>query len=532
MGAMGTLAGRVILLWGWKRVLAAFLAGALAALAQAPFDFFAICFISFPVLVWLLDGAVSTNGGGIMRRALPFFSTGWWFGFGYFTAGLWWTGAAVLVQGDAFAWALPFAVLGLPALLAIFYGFACLVAWFFWSEGIGRILGLAFAFGLAEWLRSFVLTGFPWNAIGYAAMPIPLLMQSVKIVGMNGMNVLAVFLFSLPALLVSRRHLRLGLACGLALVVLHIGYGYARLAAAPAAEGTLPVRIVQPSIEQSEKWDKETRDRIFKTYLDLSSTPTSGDRPSPRLIIWPETAVPFLFTERPDALVALGEMIKDDQTLFAGAVRSEAPATAGGQTRYYNAVVAINSAGEIVDAVDKVHLVPFGEYVPLGGLLSRLGVTELVESVGPFSAGSARSTLAVGEGISALPFICYEIIFPDLVLKDTSGADFILNLTNDAWFGDTPGPYQHFQQARIRAVEAGLPLVRAANNGISAVVDPYGRIVDAFALNAYGALDAEVPLGEAGAPSIGKPGINGFILLALCGILALIMGARYRFKSN
>ncbi|WP_144863980.1 apolipoprotein N-acyltransferase [Mesorhizobium sp. J18] len=529
---MGTLAGRVILLRGWKRVLAAFLAGALAAFAQAPFDFLAVCFISFPVLVWLLDGVVSTNGGGIMRRALPFFATGWWFGFGYFVAGLWWTGAAVLVEGYAFAWALPFAVLGLPALLALFYGFACFVAWFFWSEGIGRILGLAFAFGLAEWLRSFVLTGFPWNAVGYAAMPIPLLMQSVKIVGMNGMNVLSVFLFSLPALLVSRNHLRPGFACGLALVLLHLGYGYASLAAAPPAERMLPVRIVQPSIEQSEKWDEDIRDSIFKTYLDLSSEPTSEGRASPRLIIWPETAVPFLFTDRPDALVAVGEVIKDGQMLFAGAVRSEAPATSGGQTRYYNAVVAINSAGEIVDAVDKVHLVPFGEYVPLGGLLRKLGITELVESVGPFSPGSLRSTLILDDGIRALPFICYEIIFPDLVLADAAGADFILNLTNDAWFGDTPGPYQHFRQARIRAVEAGLPLVRAANNGISAVVDPHGRIVNAFALNAYGVLDADVPLGPAGGPSIGKPGVNGFMLLALFGISALIVSVRYRFKSN
>src|SRR6185312_2591105 len=251
---MERLAGRIILLWGWRRALTAFLAGALAVLSQAPFDFFAVCFVSFPVLVWLLDGATSAPAGP-MRRLMPAFVTGWWFGFGYFLAGLWWIGGAVLVEADSFAWALPLAVVGIPALLALFYGLACAVARLLWSDGIGRIAALAFGFGLAEWLRTFLFTGFPWNAIGYAAMPIPLLMQSVSVVGMIGMNALAVFVFAMPALLAAQRHLRLGMALATLLAAAHVAFGHVRLNAPVETKGeNLSVRIVQPSIDLSEKW--------------------------------------------------------------------------------------------------------------------------------------------------------------------------------------------------------------------------------------------------------------------------------------
>ncbi|NUS22240.1 MAG: apolipoprotein N-acyltransferase, partial [Mesorhizobium sp.] len=185
---MQRFAGRIILLWGWRRALLAFAAGALAVLAQAPYDFFAVCFVSFPVLVWLLDGATGEASDGWLRRLRPAFATGWWFGFGYFLAGLWWIGQALLIEADSFAWALPFAVVGIPFALAFFYGFATVVARLFWSSDIGRIAALAFGFGLAEWLRDVLFTGFPWNAVGYAAMPVPLLMQSVSVTGMIGMN--------------------------------------------------------------------------------------------------------------------------------------------------------------------------------------------------------------------------------------------------------------------------------------------------------------------------------------------------------
>lgn len=526
---MKRLAGRIILLWGWRRSAVAFLSGALAALAQAPWDFFAVCFVSFPVLVWLLDGAESDRTRRIFFRHSRAFAIGWWFGFGYFLAGLWWIGNALLVEADSFAWALPIAVLGLPALLAVFWGFGTMAARLFWSDDIGRIAALAAGLAIAEWLRSFLLTGFPWNPIGFAAMPVPMLMQSVALTGVIGMNALAVFVFALPALAASDRHRWLGAALGIAVIAAHAGYGIARLSPPPGEGRTLSVRIVQPSVDQSEKWDPGIRDRIFANSLELTGAPFDGLPPS--LVVWPETSVPFIFTERPDALVAIGELLRPGQRLYAGAVRSEG-GTASEATRYYNSVVSINDAGEIVDAVDKVHLVPFGEYLPFEGILGRLGLSKMVSLPGSFSAGAARHALEVGGGITAAPFICYEIIFPDLVEAGSAGSDLLVNVTNDAWFGDTPGPYQHFRQAQIRAVETGLPLVRAANNGISAAVDANGRIVDALSMNAVGVLDASLPLGGGTGLRIGRPAVNGPLILILFAVAAVAMVVRRGGRLN
>jgi apolipoprotein N-acyltransferase len=520
---MERLAGKVILLWGWRRALVALLAGALAALSQPPFDFFAACFIAFPVLVWLLDGAASQPGEGLSRRLLRPFLIGWWFGFGYFLAGLWWTGAALLVEAELFAWALPLAVLGLPALLGLFYGFATLVARLFWNDGAGRIAALAAAFAAAEWLRGFVLTGFPWNAIGQAAMPVPLMMQSVGVVSMAGINALAVFVFAAPALLASRRGRIPAFAIAALAAALHVGYGAWRLAGAEAAPDTLlHVRIVQPSIAQNEKWDAGVRERIFASLIELSARPVAAGAAEPDLIVWPETSVPFILSERPEALTALAGLLGDRQTLFAGAVRIEGERA---EARYYNAIVAVDGEGEIVDATDKMWLVPFGEFMPFADLLSRIGVEKLVRSVSAFTPGSQRPLLTALPGVTALPFICYEIIFPGTAGFGDTQADFILNVTNDAWFGDTPGPYQHFRQAQIRAAEAGRPLVRAANNGISGVVDAYGRIVDAFALDAVGALDVAIPRQRLSSP--GRPELVGACIIVFFAAWA-VLGLRRR----
>ena len=322
---MERLAGRIILLWGWRRLAAAFAAGALLVLTQAPYDFFAAGFVSFPVLVWLLDGATAEASANPLKRLTPAFAIGWWFGFGYFLVGLWWIGGALLVEAESFAWALPLAVVGIPLLMAFFYGFATAVARIFWGNDIGRIAALAFGFGLAEWLRSFLFTGFPWNPVGLAAMPTPLLMQSVAVTSVTGMNALAVFVFAMPALLAAKRNLRLGMVLAAVLIAAHAGFGYIRLNAPPeASTQSLAVRIVQPSIDLSEKWDDSVRDRVFQTTMELSARPPEAGNPAPQLILWPETAVPFFFTERPDALAAIGEMLQPGQMLVAGAVREEA----------------------------------------------------------------------------------------------------------------------------------------------------------------------------------------------------------------
>jgi len=524
---MERLSGSIMLLWGWRRALVAFLAGAFLVLSAAPFDFFAAGFVSFPVLVWLLDGAVPDRPGGRLRSLVPAFLVGWWFGFGYFVVGLWWVGMAMLVDAGSHAWAIPIAVVLLPAILALFYGFAAGLARIAWGDGLGRILALAAAFGLAEWLRTFVFTGFPWNPVGYAAMPIPLLMQSVSVVGTTGMNTLAVIVFAMPAVLAGRRHRRSGLIVATALVAAHVGYGYLALArprGAPAA--TVSVRIVQPAIDQARKIDRQARDEIFRTLLALSGQPAEAGATPPGLILWPETSVPFIFAERPDSLTAIAELLADGQMLMAGAVRAE-ESSGGEPTRYYNSVVQIDSAGVIAGSVDKVHLVPGGEYLPFEDLFGQLGIDRIVAIPVSFAPGAGRRALAAPGGLTAAAFVCYEMIFPDLVAEGVGGADFIVTVTNDGWFGDTPGPYQHLRQAQIRAVEAAKPVLRAANTGISAVIDERGRILDALAIDARGALDYAMPVPEPAKHAV-SPRLAGFFLLFLAATLALGLRARPR----
>ena len=529
---MERLAGQIILLWGWRRTLAAFAAGALAVLTQAPFDFFAAGFVSFPLLVWLLDGATAQAPGRWTKRLAPAFAVGWWFGFGYFLVGLWWIGGAVLVEAEEFAWALPLAVVGIPMVLAFFHAAAAAIARLLWTDGIGRIAALAFGFGIAEWLRGFLFTGFPWNPIGLAAMPIPLLMQSVRVVGMDGMNALAVLVFAMPALLASRRHLGAGTMLAAVLIGAHVAYGFIALDAEQEEAGkTLAVRIVQPNVDLSEKWDEGVRNRIFATTMELSARPPEAGDALPQLILWPETAVPFLFTDRPDGLVAIGEMLGEGQMLMAGAVRAEAGGGANEGPRYYNSVILIDDGGEIVDAVDKVHLVPFGEYLPFEDLMSRFSIGQFVAGPMNFAAGSERHAMRLPGAVLAVPFVCYEIIFPDLVAVDAASADLIVNVTNDAWFGDTPGPYQHFRQAQVRSVENGVPLLRAANTGISGVVDTRGRVIDALAMNERGIIDVEIRLSGSRAAELVKPGIGSAGILLLLVVFAAGMSVRQRLRA-
>lgn len=524
---MERLADRVILLFGWRRAVVAFLAGALASLSQPPFDFLAVCFISFPVLVWLVDGAVGPAGAGPLRRLLPAAWVGWCFGFGYFVAGLWWIGNALLVDADNFAWAIPFAVLGLPALLAVFYAIATALARLFWSDGLGRIFALAVGFGVAEWLRAFVLTGFPWNAIGYSAMPVPLLMQSAAVVGLYGMNVLAVFVFAAPALLASRLHRKTGIAIALLLAALHVGFGFYRLENAVVISDGPNIRIVQPSIKQTMKWDKDSRRDIFETLIRLTEAPPADGKSPPEFIIWPETSVPYILTETPDALQRLADVLQPGQVLLAGAVRSE-PGAGGEEPRYYNAITMINDAGEIIGAADKLHLVPFGEYLPLASLLGSMGISEVVDTPGGFSAASHRRSLALSDTFSVLPLVCYEAIFPAELGYDGPPVSAMVNVTNDAWYGNTPGPYQHFRQAQLRAVEQGLPLVRAANNGLSAVVDPYGQVMDGLALDAVGTVDIVMPQKISPVWENGVKPVHGLVVLLIMFIVSALLKVSMR----
>ncbi|WP_377297555.1 apolipoprotein N-acyltransferase [Rhizobium sp. SGZ-381] len=489
---MERFAGSVMLLWGWRRAGLAILAGAVAALSMPPVSFVASLFVSFTLLVWLMDGTATVPEAGRLGRFRAAFSLGWLFGFGYFVAGLWWLGNALLVDADEFAWALPLAIFGLPAVLAVFYGCATLIASLLWSDGFGRLAALSVGFALAEWLRSFLFTGFPWNAIGYGMMPVPVMMQSAQAIGIFGVTLLAVFVAGAPALIATRKGAAGGLVIAAALIAAHVGYGVYRMhvvAAIPSSQPPLSVRIVQPVIDQARKMDNTDRLAVFEEHLALSALPPKPGARRPDVIVWPETSVPFILTQNPGALTRIAGMLQDGQVLLAGVVRAE-EAAPGEPTRYYNSVYAIDSQGEIIAASDKVHLTPFGEYLPFQSFWDRLGISNIVEMPGGFTAGASRSLITLPSGQSFYPLICYEAIFPGEIGAEVARASALLNITNDAWFGNTPGPYQHFLQARLRAVETGLPLIRGANNGISAIINATGEVGNALDFDQKGVIDS------------------------------------------
>jgi apolipoprotein N-acyltransferase len=258
---------------------------------------------------------------------------------------------------------------------------------------------------------------------------------------------------------------------------------------APAEQATV-IRLVQPVIDQAMKLDDSARAEIFERHLTLSAAKPEEGGKRPDVVVWPETSIPFILTDNPDALVRIADVLEDDQVLIAGAVRTES-AGSGKAPRYYNSIYAIDGKGQIIGAADKVHLVPFGEYMPFADIFESLGVSP-VAMPGGFSAAREHSLLNVADK-GFYPLVCYEAIFPAEINATVNEAAALLNVTNDAWFGNTPGPYQHFQQARLRAVERGLPLIRAANNGISAIVDARGGVVTGMAYDAPGFIDATLP---------------------------------------
>jgi apolipoprotein N-acyltransferase len=522
----------VVLAWGWRRALIAFAAGAASALAMAPLHAWPLLFITFPVLVWLVDGA----GAGRWGRALSAAAAGWWFGFGYFLAGLYWIGIAFLVDAPTFGWLMPFAVLGLPAGLAILTGLGVGFAGLLWNPGPARILSLAAALTISEWLRGWLLTGFPWNAFGYAlTAPLPLA-QAAALIGLWGLTFLAVAIFASPATLADdkteTRRPWLPLALGLAALGLLAGFGAVRLANTPTAcvEG-VKLRIMQPNLPQDAKFNYRAKADVMARYLRLSDLSTGPDRRGVRdatHLIWPESAFPFLLAREPDALAQIADLLPPGTVLITGAARGAQSAPASGTLRAYNSIYAIDHDGSVLSVYDKVHLVPFGEYLPIQNFLESLGLQQLTKVRGGFTSGDRRRLLVLPGVPPALPLICYEIIFPGQVVARGERPGWLLNLTNDGWFGDSTGPYQHFHQARVRAIEEGLPLVRAANTGISAVVDPLGRIVRAMPLGAEGVIDAPLPRPVA-ATIFSR---FGDIWLVIVIAVSLLSGARARHRPG
>lgn len=535
-----SMAERLRGLAGWRARLAALVAGALSVLAMAPFFLWPVLWITLPVLVWLIDGAVRRHADQrAVRRLAAAGEIGWWWGFGYFLAGLHWIGEAFLVEAEVFAVFMPFAVTLMPAGLALFYGAATATAAAVWKSGAWRVLALALALSAAEWLRGHVLTGFPWNVLGYALTWPAELMQSAAVLGIYGLTLAAVLVFGLPAILwseaaVGRGRMRWA-AVAVALLPLLAAGALGRARLAYATSDTVPgvkLRIVQPSVPQREKWQPENWARFFQDHLDLSGRDPAGTADNlagVTHVVWPEAAMPFPPLDSPEALAAIGGLLPHGTVLIAGATRIEwAPGAPRRPRRFFNSLLVLGKGGLLISLYDKIHLVPFGEYLPhaLRPLLALIGMQQLAGRLGFESGVSPRPILAIPGLSGVVPLICYEAIFPSAVVQTPEEADrqrrpaLIVNLTNDGWFGNTTGPRQHLHQARVRAVEEGLPLIRAANNGISAGFDAYGRALGQLDLNVKGTID--VPLAVAlPPPAYARLGDALFLAIWLAGTLLL-----------
>jgi apolipoprotein N-acyltransferase len=511
------LAQELAALTGWRRHGLAVALGALLAAALPPVDLTPLVFVAFPLLLWLDDGS-----RGIWASA----RLGYVFGLGYFTAGMYWIAAALFVDIADFWWAVPLAVLGIPLVLAFSTGLAlfatALGAARLGCSGAARICVFAVAWAGCEWLRGHLLTGLPWNLVGYAwagGFPGALaVLQATAWVGIYGLSLLTVAAAASLALVAVpsfaplpwlRRHLPVVVAA--ALIAVPAIAGGIRLALPPPGASGVWLRLVQPSIAQTLKWDPRAVEANFRRLIELSTAPAEHPLAA---VVWPEAASTFFLERDAPHRRAVAAVAPKDGYLITGSLHGSPPP--GPPTAVWNSVDIVDPQGDIVAQYDKAHLVPFGEYMPLREMLP---VKKLIAGTIDLSAGPGPRTIALPHLPPVAPLVCYEAIFPGAVVDPDARPAWLLNVTNDAWYGDSSGPYQHFATARTRAVEEGLPLVRVANNGISGVVDAAGRVVARTRLDAIGYADVALP--AAGAPTLySRAGDWVFLAMLIAGALS------------
>ena len=504
------------------RAVTTLLAGLAAGLAHPPFGLL-VGLLGYSLILLRLETPPAHRP---LRAA---FWLGWLAGLGYFSVSTWWIAEPFLVDARLYGWMAPFAVVFMGGGLALFWGFAALVYRALSPQGIGKVLVFAGVFASAEWLRGHLLTGFPWNLPGESWRAGGAMSQSAAWAGAYGLTWITLALAATPALLMlplSRRS-RVGAALvgGLIMIGLYAG-GVGRLAASrqqPVATDAPAIRIVQANIDQKRKWKPENLQLIFDTYLALSTGPAPI---APDVIIWPEGALPAVIDDllapgSPYA-VRLRDAIQPTQTLLMGANRVEADPA--GRTRYFNTLVALRRDGSglrVAGIYDKYRLVPFGEFLPLGDLAKRVGLRSFVHMEEDFTPGPRPKPMHL-PGLPPLqPLICYEALFPGLSIATPDDRPaWILNVSNDAWFGATSGPLQHLNIASYRAIEQGLPIIRATPTGVSAVIDAQGRIIPGRRLErgAFGVVDALLP------PAAKLTPYGRFGDWALVGLLMVSLG--------
>ncbi len=468
---------------GFKRAVILIALGLCVVAALPPFYIWPLAVVGISGLFLFLD---------VAKTKKQAFVTGWLFGVGFFGGGLYWLTNAFFVHADKHGWLVPIAVPALAAGMGLFIGVTALLAFFLWRKGreaetvYGRIILFAVAWTMLEWVRGWLFTGFPWNLIGTIWGFNDAMMQPAAYLGAYGLSLVTILGLCLGAgvFYVSGRK---RVIAALSILLVPISFwvtGTLRLTDAEmdSHDGIL-LRLVQPNIPQKDKWDRKLKVRNLQDQIALSVEPSeTGKRPSH--VIWPETAVTFALNREPNVLRAIASAVPSGGAVLTGTPRmtprNEKP------FQVWNSMMAVNELGNIIGSYDKAHLVPFGEYVPFRKILP---LKKITAGGVDFSAGPGLETHSV-QGLPPFsPLICYEIIFPNQVLDEKNRPQWLLNLTNDGWYGDSPGPYQHLISARMRSIEEGMPVIRVANTGVTVATDAYGRVQARLGYGERGFLD-------------------------------------------
>jgi apolipoprotein N-acyltransferase len=487
--------------WRMKFLLLSFLLGLLSATGFAPLSLWPLTLLAFAGLMWLVESAPR------LRSAL---ARGWWFGVGQFVLGLNWIATAFTYQAAMPHWLGWIAVVLLSLYLAVYPAMAAGLAWRYGAgHRLVMVLVLAAAWTVTEWLRATMFTGFAWNPVGVALLPTGASRLSA-LIGTYGLSGIAVLLAGALFLLVQGRWRS---AAAIAVPVAAASALLVPLQRAPEAGGP-PVRIVQPNIGQQTKWDPEFEQENFRRLAGLTGAPLD----EPRLVLWPEAATPDYIEIDHRARRSIAGLIGPEDAMLLGAVALDFGPD-GYVSGAWNSAYAIDAGGRILGRYDKAHLVPYGEYLPMRPLLSAIGLSRLSPGDLDYGEGPGPRTLDVGRFGRAGLQICYEIIFSGDVVDPRDRPDFIFNPSNDAWFGAW-GPPQHLAQARLRALEEGIPVLRSTPTGISAVIDSEGRLLASLPWRTAGAIDARLPAARAPTPFARAGNILPFLFALALGASA------------
>ncbi|MGP6086771.1 apolipoprotein N-acyltransferase [Antarctobacter jejuensis] len=501
-----SLPGRIAA--GWLRLPLAVLCGAVIGLGQPPYDLWFLAFPGYVAAICLFH---------FMPRGLRTAGTGWGVGLGYFGFSMGWIVEPFLVDAAVTGWMAPFGLFGLAGGLALFWGLAFWVA----AHARHRLLALVVAWSMVELARAYVLTGFPWALVPYFWLPVPVI-QWVSVIGPHGLTIATLLCAAGFAAGLNGQYRPAGLSA--ALLILLFGGGYL-LTPAPQDLADRPVvRLVQPNAAQHEKWDPQMIPVFMERKLRYTEAAPQPGLAAPSLIVWPETSVPNLLHRAGPVLDQITAAAGEAQTVL-GIQRAEF----GG---YYNSLIVLAPGGGVSALYDKHHLVPFGEYMPAAAVFSRWNIAGLAARAdGGYSAGPGPQVIDLGPLGIGLPLICYEAVFPQDVNGGPFRPDMLLQITNDAWFGTWSGPFQHLAQARIRAIEQGLPMLRAANTGVSAVIDGAGRVLDDIPLGEAGYLDAPLPPPLAATP-YSRTGDRPYFIALILAAAALLMAGRRPLRAE